>query len=59
MSKPFIDVTLVVGKETKNTYRYDEEPQAGQPPKVGTQYIQKWALPSPPPQRIKLTVEAV
>jgi len=29
-------------KETKNTIRYAEKPEAGKPPVVGTLYIQKW-----------------
>ena len=35
-------------KETKGTFRYAEE-TAGQPPKIGTLYVQKWALPKPHP----------
>ncbi len=44
-------------KETKGTFRYAEE-TTGQPPKIGTLYIQKWALPTPPPDKITLTLEA-
>jgi len=29
-------------KETKNTVRFEEEPEDGQPPVIGTLYIQKW-----------------
>ncbi len=29
-------------KDTKNTVRFMEEPDDGQPPVVGTLYIQKW-----------------
>ena len=29
-------------KETKNTVRFEEEPEDGQPPVIGTIYIQKW-----------------
>jgi hypothetical protein len=35
-------------KETKNTYRYQEDPEGGQPPKIGSLYVQKWALPGKP-----------
>ena len=35
-------------KETKGTFRYAEE-TTGQPPKIGTLYVQKWALPRLPP----------
>ena len=42
-------------KETKNTVRYTEV-AAGQPPVIGTIYIQKWALQGTP-KKIKLTLE--
>jgi hypothetical protein len=29
-------------KETKNTVRFEEEPEDGQPPVIGTLYVQKW-----------------
>ncbi len=45
-------------KETSGTFRYAKE-TAGQPPKIGTLYVPKWAPPSlPPPDRITLTLEA-
>jgi len=44
-------------KETKGTYRYQEETENGQPPKIGTLYIRKWALGSPIPQNLTVTVE--
>jgi len=34
-------------KDTKNTFRYQEEPANGQPPKIGSLYVQKWALGGP------------
>ena len=37
----------------------DAEETAGQPPKIGTLYVQKWALPKPPPTRIAITLEAL
>jgi hypothetical protein len=37
-----LKVTLNRAKETKNTVRY-EEPEGGEPPVIGTLYIQKWA----------------
>lgn len=39
-------------KETKNTVRFQEVPDKGQPPRVGTLYVQKWAVGS----ATKLTV---
>jgi hypothetical protein len=44
-------------RETKNTVRYEEE-TTGQPPAVGTLYVQKWALGSPAPQTLKVTIES-
>lgn len=43
-------------RETKNTYRYQEE-LSGKPLIIGTLYIQKSALGSPPPQRVHVIVE--
>ena len=48
---------FAIERETKNTVRYEEQ-TAGQPPAVGTLYVQKWALGSPAPGRLKLTLEA-
>ncbi len=46
-------------KATKNTYKYAEKPEAGQPPRIGSLYIQKWALGTGEPARqLKLTVAA-
>jgi len=44
-------------KETKNTIRYTEKPEAGKPPAIGTIYIQKWALPEQTPKSITITVD--
>jgi len=45
-----------IERATKNTIRYMEQPQDGQSPRIGTLYIQKWALGTPPPQTIEVTV---
>ena len=37
-----LKVTLHRAKETKNTIRF-EEPEGGEPPIIGTLYLQKWA----------------
>ena len=50
---------FVFEKETKNTVKYTEEPQTGQPPRIGSLYVQKWAMGGDPPRRIKLTVETM
>jgi len=56
--RPMIKASFELEKETKNTIRYTEKPEAGKPPVIGTIYIQKWALPEPTPQSITVTVEA-
>jgi len=37
-------------KETTGCYRYKEEPAEGQPPRIGTVYFKKWAMPGKPPR---------
>jgi len=51
-------IVLTLEKETKGTYRYKEE-LSGQPEVIGIQYIRKWAVGTPPPQKIQLTIEEV
>ena len=50
-----IETVLTLGRETKGTFVYEEEP--GKPPVVKTQYIQKSAMGENPPKKIKLTIE--
>jgi hypothetical protein len=33
---------FVIEKETKNSVRYKEVPDEGQPPIIGSLYVQKW-----------------
>ena len=55
-----IEIILTKGKETKGTYVYEEETdEGGKPPILKSQYIQKWALGSNPPEKIKVTIEAI
>jgi len=35
-------VKFKIEKETKNTVKYNEVPAEGQPPIIGTLYVQKW-----------------
>ena len=35
-------VKFKVEKETKNTVKFEEVPDPGQPPIIGTLYVQKW-----------------
>jgi len=45
-------------KATKNTYKYEERPEPGQPRRVGTLYIQKWVVGSEtPPRQLVATVQ--
>ena len=44
-------------KETKNTYRFQEDESSG-PPKVGTIYVQKGSFDTPP-RRIKVSIEVL
>ena len=50
-------VQMDMEKETKNTIRYQERPEGGQPPRIGTLYIQKWALLEKSPNSIQVTIE--
>jgi len=50
-------LTFAMERETKNTVRYQEQ-IGGEPPVVGTLYVQSWALGSPTPQRLTVTIEA-
>jgi hypothetical protein len=54
-----IEVILTKTKETAGTYVYSEEVGDGTPPKLKTQYIQKWALGKTPPEKIKVTIEEI
>ena len=53
--KPF-SATFKLEKETKNTVRYAEEAE-GRWPVVGTVYIDKYELPKPYPQTIRVSIE--
>ena len=44
-------------KATKNTHKYQEQPESGQPPRIGSLYVQKWALGENPPRRLTVTLE--
>jgi hypothetical protein len=37
-------VKFVIEKETKNTVKFNEVPAEGQPPIIGTLYVQKWFI---------------
>ena len=55
-----ITIRLRKERETKNTIRFEEmENEEGNPPLVGTLYVQKWALKRlGDPERLTLRLEA-
>ncbi len=52
-----MEATFTLEKETKNTYRFQEDESSG-PPKVGTIYVQKWSFDTAP-RRIKVSIEVL
>jgi len=52
-----MEIKFKLEKETKNTNRYQEQPEEGKPPVIGTLYIQKWFLGNPAPKEITITIE--
>jgi hypothetical protein len=52
-----ITIEFAFERATKNTVRYQEVVEPGYPPKVGTLYIQKWAVGSKAPARLTVTIE--
>ncbi len=55
--QPFT-ATFKLEKETKNTVRYAEEAE-GRRPVVGMVYVDKYELPKPFPERIRVKIEVV
>jgi hypothetical protein len=55
--QPF-SATFKIEKETKNTVRYAEEAEDRRPV-VGTVYVDKYELPKPFPERIRVTIEVM
>ncbi len=51
------ETTFTHEKSTKNTERYQEQPEPGKPPIIGTLYVQRWALGTPLPKTLKVTIE--
>ena len=46
-------------RATKNTFKFEERPEGGQPPRIGSLYVQKWSLGENPPRQITVTLEAI
>ena len=55
--QPF-SATFKIEKETKNAVRYAEEAEDRRPV-VGTVYVDKYELPKPFPERIRVTIEVM
>ena len=53
--EPF-SATFKLNKETKHTIRYAEEAEEHRPI-VGTVYVDKYALPKPYPEKIRVIIE--
>jgi len=52
-------VTFEFEKVTKNTVKYAEQPSPGEPARIGSLYVQKWALGhEAPPRQLRVTVSA-
>ncbi len=52
-----MEATFTFERETKNTYRLQEEEISG-PTQIGTLYVQKWSFDTPP-RRIKVLIEVL
>jgi hypothetical protein len=48
-------LTFTLERETKNTIRYAEDAD-GNPPAIGTLYVQKWLLEKERPERLTVTI---
>ncbi len=57
MEEELMEATFTLEKETKNTYRFQEDESSG-PSIVGTIYVQKWSFDTPP-RRIKVSIEVL
>lgn len=52
-----LEIVFEFERETKNTVRYKEIPPGGEPPKMGTLYLQKWSLLIPYPEHLTVRIE--
>ena len=52
----FQELTFAQEKETKNTVRYQEQPEDGEETVIGPLYVQKSALGENPPKVLSVTV---
>lgn len=52
-----MELSFEYERETKNTFRFKEIPENGQPPRVGTLYVHKWAFSGIAPSKLKVSIE--
>jgi hypothetical protein len=58
-TKTKLQATFLLEKETKNTRKFEEVPEPGQAPMIGTLYVQKHVLHNlGNPDRLTVTIEA-
>ncbi len=57
MEEELMEATFTLEKETKNTYRFQED-ESSEPSRIGTIYVQKWSFDTPP-RRIKVSIEVL
>ena len=53
-----MELSFEYERETKNTFRFKEIPENGQPPRVGSLYVQKWAFNGTAPSKLRVSIEA-
>lgn len=51
-------VRFIKERETKNTVRYQEQPEAGKPLVIGTLYVQREALGTPIPDEVTVKIDS-
>ena len=51
-----VTANFVAEKETKNTVKFTEQPDPGQPPAIQTLYVQKWLVGSAKSVRVTLEI---
>ena len=51
-----LSLTFAYERETKNTIRYQEQPEGDTPPAIGTLYVQKAVLGAEPPKTLTVTI---
>ena len=58
-TKTKLQATFLLEKETKNTRKFEELPESGVAPAIGTLYVQKHVLQGlGDPERLTVTIEA-